>query len=64
MSDHDAVAVAIAAERARWVSICRSFAENRNPPHKADETYEDGWLDACNEILWAGESGGGQLQDN
>lgn len=43
-------------ERERWVEICKSFAADNNPPHKGhEETYCDGWLDACNEIMWAGE---------
>ena len=48
---------AVAAERKRWGAICEDFASDTNPPHKDYETYIDGWLDACNEILWAGMKG-------
>lgn len=46
----------VAAERERWVALCKDFAADTNPPRKGYEhTYCDGWLDACNEIMWAGE---------
>lgn len=36
------------------IKIIEEFREDKNPPHKEYEnTYADGWLDACNEILWA-----------
>lgn len=45
------------AERTRWIAICEVHAANAEPPHKHYEhTYADGWLDACNEIMWAGEA--------
>lgn len=47
---------AVAAERERWIAICKEHAADTDPPHKPyEETYGDGWLDACNEIMWAGE---------
>lgn len=46
----------MAAERKRWITLCKDLAADNNPPHKEyEDTYNDGWLDACNEILWAGE---------
>lgn len=50
------VEAAVAAERERWIAICKERAADPDPPHKPhEETYADGWLDACNEIMWAGE---------
>jgi hypothetical protein len=45
----------VAAERERWIAICRDHAADKTPPHKQYEGYADGWLDACNEVMWAGE---------
>jgi hypothetical protein len=41
-------------ERNKWIAICKDFLLDTNPPHKDNETYIDGWVDACNEILWEG----------
>lgn len=36
------------------IKIIKTFQEDKNPPYKAyEDTYMDGWLDACNEILYA-----------
>jgi hypothetical protein len=56
MTQDEVIALAVAQERQRWANLCKQFASNTNPPHKEYERYADGWLDACNEILWAGSS--------
>ena len=48
-------AMAVAAERERWIAICRDHIADKKPPHKEYEGYADGWLDACNEVMWVGE---------
>ena len=60
--DQATLDAAIAAERERWVSICQDHASRERLPHKKYETYVDGWLDACNEIMWAGDKPVDNLQ--
>ena len=36
------------------IKIIKDFQSDDIPPCKAyEDTYADGWMDACNEILWA-----------
>ena len=36
------------------IKIIKDFQSDDVPPCKAyEDTYADGWMDACNEILWA-----------
>ena len=36
------------------IEIIQEHQQDKNPPYKQHEdTYMDGWLDACNQILWA-----------
>lgn len=50
-------AAEVAKERERWIALCKDFAADTNPPHKNfEDTYCDGWLDACNEIMWKGQA--------
>lgn len=36
------------------LEIVEEFRQDKNPPYKAyEDTYMDGWLDACNEIYYA-----------
>lgn len=39
------------------IKIIKDFQSDDVPPCKAyEDTYADGWIDACNEILWAIEA--------
>ena len=36
------------------IKIIKDFQSDDVPPCKSyEDTYADGWMDACNEILWA-----------
>ena len=36
------------------IKIIKDFQSDDVPPCKSyEDTYADGWIDACNEILWA-----------
>lgn len=36
------------------LEIIKDHQQDKNPPYKQyEDTYLDGWLDACNQILWA-----------
>ena len=38
------------------LEIVEEFRQDKNPPYKAyEDTYMDGWLDACNELLFTFE---------
>ena len=39
------------------IEILKDFQETKEFTYKKyEDTYKDGWLDACNEILWAIEN--------
>lgn len=43
-----------AKELKKAVEIIKDFQSDDVPPCKYyEDTYADGWMDACNEILWA-----------
>lgn len=50
----DQVRAMLALERERWTTICRDHAADTEQPRKPFDSYEEGWVDACNEIMWEG----------
>ena len=45
---------ATTAERNRCEEKCEELANDNEPPYKEyEDTYLNGWLDACNECKWA-----------
>jgi hypothetical protein len=50
----DAITAAVVAERERWVNICKEVIKRPFPHHRMGH-YNDGWTDACMEIVTAGD---------
>lgn len=61
VSHDDAVVIPLythpVKELTKAIEIIKDFQNDDVPPCKYyEDTYADGWMDACNEILWAIEA--------
>ena len=40
------------AQHALWVQTCSSYCQDVPEIKTLEDTYKNGWIDACNEIYW------------